>query len=401
LLNLTLLGLLLKVASANFGRRGLVVATALALASPLLWFVNKGHTEFFTVCLATTGVIWFLKRRYGRTVLALGIVSTQNPPFLLVALLVVALGIVRDGPKMVRHWVGCLAGMLVGCLHPLYYFIRHGNVTPQLITGAASGEGKGFREWTCFLVDPDVGLFSNWPWLIVPLLAVLAVTFWRKQKPDWSVICFCFLAVTILCWAQTKTNNFNHGGTIKISRYALWYLPFLYPLLDRFARNYPLVPVWQRGAAVAFLLAALVVNTTKFYPDRKESFLFQTTIAENFYEVCPGLYNPIPEIFIERCLQAELPTDQWAISNRSGTKVIVHSGRLIKQQNWLRHGKKLDGIGGCEKRIDPEKLVRVIQQRDQTPDAIEWFYINAPGDIFLEMDVPVLSASDEPKNVLR
>ncbi|MEE2642340.1 MAG: hypothetical protein VX768_17040, partial [Planctomycetota bacterium] len=186
LLNLTLLGLLLKVASANFGRRGLVVATALALASPLLWFVNKGHTEFFTVCLATTGVIWFLKKQYGRTVLALGIVSTQNPPFLLVALLVVALGIVRGGPKMVRHGVGCLAGMLVGCLHPLYYFIRHGNVTPQLITGAASGEGKGFREWTCFIVDPDVGLFSNWPWLIVPLIAVLAVTFWKKQKPDWS-----------------------------------------------------------------------------------------------------------------------------------------------------------------------------------------------------------------------
>lgn len=383
LLHLTLMGLLLVVASQQFGRRGIVVASLICLASPVLWFIDKGHTEFFTVTVATVGIIYFLKQKPAYTVLCFCLVSTQNPPFLLVAVLAGLFGLKAKRAELIKqHWPILIAAVLIAALHPVYYWFRHGNITPQLITGAAAEQSKGLRELTCFWVDPDIGLISNWPWVVVPAVCVLTFGVWTRQRPNWSLVAFISLSLLVLCWAQAKTNNFNHGGTIKISRYALWYIPFLFPLLWQFATNYRAVPVWQRIAVFGFLIAALVVNSTKFSPGRGESFLFQTTISEKFYELYPGAYDPVPEIFLERCTRAELPTEAWAVSNRSGSKVIVHSGRLIKQQNRLRKGYPLDPVIGSTRKIDSRKLVTFINRNSDVPTTIDWFYVNRPGDIF-------------------
>ncbi|MEC9093120.1 MAG: hypothetical protein VX438_10470 [Planctomycetota bacterium] len=382
LLNLSLMGLLLWVADRSLGRRGITIALVICLLSPVLWFIDKGHTEFFTVSLATIGVIRFLKNDFTSSIAAFCLVSTQNPPFIGVAGLVGLFGLSRDWKNLRVRWPILVLGLGIGLLHPVYYLVRHGNITPQMITGAASHSAKGLRELTCFFVDPDVGLLSNWPWLLVPLLFVLGYVVFRYNRVNGFTVGFCAVSLLVLCWAQTKTNNFNHGGTVKISRYAVWYIPFAFPLLFQFATNYRLAPTWQRWSLFGFLAAAVYVNTTKFHPDRGESFLYQTTIAENFYENFPGWYDPIPEIFIERCVRAELPTQAWAVSNRAGTKLIVHSGRLIKQRNWLHWGRKLDDVIGSEKPIDPAKLVQYINRESSVPTAIEWFYVNDPGDVF-------------------
>ena len=402
LLHLILFGLLLVIAEKEFGRRGIVLAAMICLASPLLWFIDKAHTEFFTVALGTIGVIYQLKHKSSYAFLAFCIIATQNPPFGLVAMFVLVEGMLRKKADRETRSLANVSVIALGlgilALHPLYYQLRHGSLTPQLITGAASSSSKGIRELTCFVIDPDVGLISNWPWIVVPIISVAIYALWTRQSIQWRTVSFCAISLFILAWAQTKTNNFNHGGTVKISRYALWYIPFLLPLLLQFASNYRMVPAWQRVAVYGFLAAALAINTIKFHPVRKESFLYQTTIAENLYNNFPELYDPVPEIFIERCIRAELPTKAWAVSNRSGTKIIVHRGRLRKQQISQRKGRPIDPILGGNHLIDPIKLVEHINSNVELPESLDWFYVNAPGDLQRNERINVAEAqSNYPK----
>ena len=388
LLNLILKGFGLWCSHQLFATRGAVVFIAICLLSPALWFIDKGHTEFFTVVIGSVAVMCFLKSKYVESFVAMAMISTQNPPFAIVGVAALCFGLMKATfrtrlKSRFSSWLGILLGGAIARLHPAYYYFRFGNITPQLITGAAVNDSKGFRELTCFIIDPDVGLISNWPWLIVPVFSVLVFWAWDRQRMPWVNILFCIVSVAILCRAQAKTNNFNHGGTIKISRYALWYIPFLFPLLLKFARQFHQVPYGQRLAVIIFLCGAVYINTGKFWPKREESYLFQASLAEIFYDHFPAAYDPIPEIFIERNIQKETQTDAWSVSNRSGTKIIVHSGRLKRQRRNIRRGKPLEEIIGCEKEIDPKRLVEFIDAQNlELPSEPKWFYINNPENIY-------------------
>lgn len=375
-LNIALLGLTVSVAQRQFGKRAVAVIAALCFLSPALWFINKGHTEFFTVTVGTIGVMYLMKKQYAISFLFMALLSTQNPPFAIVGILIAGVAFCFDRRQLLQSWPALLAGCLIVSLHPLYYFARFGQVTPQLITGAASSGFKGWKELTCFVIDPDVGLISNCPWVVVPLIAVMFYAIWWKQKLNWPALGLILGSILILCWAQAKTNNFNHGGTIKVSRYALWYLPFLFPLLLQFYNNYQRVSVWQRAAVWGFLIVAVYFNSVKYWPQRGESYLFQASLAEKFYDHFPAAYDPVPEIFIERNVRKELPTLEWAVSNRSGTKIVIHSGRLKRQLNRRRKQKPLDPVGGMETNVDPDKLVDKLSKMANLPDDDSWFFID-------------------------
>lgn len=388
LLNLFLMGFGLWASHQLFSRKGVIVFLAICLLSPALWFIDKGHTEFFTVVVGSVAVMCFLKEKFVQSFIGLAVISTQNPPFAIVGVAALIFGLTKTNfRKQLKSqpvcWLGIIFGFAVAGLHPAYYYLRFGHVTPQMITGAAANDFKGFRELTCFIIDPDVGLVSNWPWLLVPIFSVLFFCLWKRERFPWLTFLFCTVSVTILCWAQSKTNNFNHGGTIKISRYALWYIPFLFPLLLKFAKQFHQVPRWQQIAVVAFLIGAAYVNTGKFWPKRPESYLFQASVAEKIHQHFPAIYDPIPEIFIERNIRKEAQTQGWAVSNRTGTKIIIHTGRLERQRRNLHRGKPVGEIIGSEKEINPERLIAFIDAQDrQIPSKSTWFYVNGAEGIF-------------------
>jgi hypothetical protein len=436
LLNICLLGLFVSAARSQFGNVGAIVAAAISLASPALWFIDKGHTEFFSVSVGSIGVIYFLKQKYIRSFVAFACLSTQNPPFALIGLLVLGFWLwerLSDESRSLEsrslesrsvesrwrqgRWLmpGLLLGTAIIALHPIYYYSRFGSLTPQMMTGAASSEFKGIRALSCFIIDPDVGLLFNWPWLVVPLVAVpFYMVVWRQPVKK-NLMIFVVLSILILCWAQAKTNNFNHGGTVKISRYALWYIPFLFPLLHRFACNYSQVSNIQKACCLFFVVAAVYFNSVKFWPHGGESYLFQTRIAELFYDNFPTGYDPMPEIFLERNLRSEHEKEFWAISNRSGTKIIVHSGRYRKQRNRYFNKLDLGNVYGSKIKIEPGKLVEVVNEMHGIPGGKEigdgteraaWFYVNGPGDIFCSsearfIDRAVWTPSDRIEQSLR
>lgn len=288
-----LLAVLFAAAWRSFGARGLVAAAALLCLSPAVWFVDKVHTEHFTFCATTCAVIFFMRRRYSASCLALAVASTQNPSFAIVAVVVAAIAATsaRRG-QWKKHDVALYAlATLVAALHPAYYLLRYGSISPQLYTGGARLFASARFAWVWFF-DLDIGLFPAWPLGVVLGALALASFRWRAR---WIVFVVAWVGASLA--AQSSTLNLNSGGTFGMARYGIWYLALFFPvvlaLVER-ARRRPRVVVALAGLAA---IHAFVF----FRPSLDEGgYSRPTPISYAVQRWAPWAYDPPIEIFAER-----------------------------------------------------------------------------------------------------
>jgi len=83
--HMALLGMTLAIGYRHYHWKGVLAVALMLLASPMFWFINKVHTEFFTVCLVLSGMILMRAHRYLAAALCMALASTQNPSFALIA----------------------------------------------------------------------------------------------------------------------------------------------------------------------------------------------------------------------------------------------------------------------------------------------------------------------------
>src|SRR5260221_8930984 len=124
LLGFAAVKVLLLVCAAAVLRARASAATALFMAAgPILWWVDKAHTEVFTFSLLTIAVVLVRPAPWWSAV-ALGAAATQNPPLAIAMLAVVAYALASFGWTERRVWLGAAGGAAIASLHPLYYFVR-------------------------------------------------------------------------------------------------------------------------------------------------------------------------------------------------------------------------------------------------------------------------------------
>jgi hypothetical protein len=305
LLHWLLLCLPAVLAYKYFGWRGLAAVLLLTFVSPMLWYIDKVHTEFFTFCLSLTAVIFILKHRYIFAAVAFAMVSTQNPSFAVIGLLLLGIRIVVDFkvPYTFCELLGGCAAILLMVIHPAYYLVRFGVITPQLLNGGAA-LGDNISIFYVWLLDPDLGLLPNWPLGIVTLLAGFLL--WRKHNgiainPENKGVWWLFVGIyLIIClYAQSSTSNLNSGATPGLARYALWYIPLFFPLLLVFFSWLSEKPnrYWF-GAGMVFVLAVTSFSVNN--PFLGESFYKPSWLSLQLQKKVSWLYNPPPEVFAER-----------------------------------------------------------------------------------------------------
>lgn len=324
-LHAALLALLTLTARARDGIAGVGAIVFLLFASPIIWWLDKIHTEFFTVCLGTLGIVQLLARRYVLATLAFAVASTQNPPFAALAAMAAAMQLIRQGTG--TRWrdfaLIALAGA-ISLLHPVYYWMRLGVPTPQLLRGAdAAGVTPG--RALLWLFDPDLGLLTNWPTGL--LIIAVAWWYWRRTRPPidrWHAAFFA-AAIVVLALAMAGTTNLNSGGTRDIQRYALWFLPFFYPALRACAAA--LIASWRqrRHAALAAAGAVIIANLILYNPVRSERYWVPSTLSRLLQDHLPGLYDPPFEVFRERYGHLGEHVDARFAANRDCSKLLVHT----------------------------------------------------------------------------
>jgi len=303
-------------------------AVLLVFVSPILWWVDKAHTEPFTFSLVTITLVLCVEQPSWAFVAA-GLAATQNPPF---ALLVVVVALVNClvrpaifAQRCVR--LALLVGIALSLLHPLYYSIRVGRLTS--LSGNILWHWPNLREFLTIVIDPNLGLVVAFPVLALVVVGALVIVLWHEPAavlvPEVMVAA---AAAVLFLLSASQVANVNHGGTPGMSRYATWLIPVAIPLLGVVQRSRPamitvLVPV-------AILSAAM--NAVAFRPAVPEDGMEPSAVARWLWTHHPGLDTPLPEVFVERLGGGA--EDNWLPVSTPGCEKVLVVGRGPSIGEW-------------------------------------------------------------------
>jgi hypothetical protein len=335
------------------GRRFLFAA--LLLVSPATWFVPWPHPEVFLCALVALGLVAQREGRSAAAVLLVSLASLQSPPLLLLALVLLAHAL-RD-PR--RRLAASLA--LLPAFVPFAFSLwSFGRLSP-LSAASAGPQYLSARKALELFFDLDLGLLPYIPLALVgaiaaPLLAWRSRPTARLAFESWGVL----LAMAFAC---TATVNWNHG-TAGPSRYGIWMLPLVFDLLLLPLAAADLSTGVRKAVVVVGVLAvaaqgAVVVARGGFDP--RPDYLEHSYAARFVFRHAPSLYNPSPEIFVERTLGEERPAEEPVVYRIDG-----RCRKMLVQKRYWTEGMALCG-----------KPARLPNFKDLAPEdrRREWVYV--------------------------
>ena len=316
-LNLLLLGVAVHVTAQRLHWS----LTLFLFAGPIIWWVDKPHTEVFTVSMLAIALV-LLDRKPWWSLVCLGAAGAQNQPIAALAPLALGLILWRVPARRAdrRVWGAALAATAMTVANPIYYAVRVGGALP-LVTDGTSGALPNIDEIGVVLWDLNIGLIWAFP-LIAPV--VVAIVVWvlrhdpRRLAQADMLLAAGAAVVFLLSFAQTR--NYNHGATPSVSRYALWLIPLTIPLLRAIGgRGTP--PRWL----VATALVSCVVSVVGYRPAAQDRPLEPTALARYVWTRHPGWSNPLPEVFVERLAGAD--GYDWVPIATAGCEKVLLTGR--------------------------------------------------------------------------
>jgi hypothetical protein len=320
LLHYTLLLCLFITLFRLYRWRGLSAGIIMTLLSPMVWYMDKVHTELFTFVFTLLAVAFVHRRLYLTGALCLAMASTQNISFALIAFFPFFYRIIMLREKRFSTFevISAISTALLVLVHPTYYFFRYGVPTPQFLAGGAS-LGGNLSTIYIWLFDPDLGLLPFWPIGIVTIALSLFIFYTRKVGPASSKqeggIFFCFFILVFLMvnlYANASTTNLNSGASPGPARYALWYLPLFLPavlyVLSNLGGRKILLFIWITALALSAWLSVLIYDpreTEKVATPSYLSLFIQTNFSELYsppYEVFSEKYSGFGEQFVPRAI---------------------------------------------------------------------------------------------------
>jgi hypothetical protein len=297
-LNLALFGAALWVAFFRIGP----AASVLLFAGPIVWWLDKAHTEIFTFALLTIAMSLMRDRPWWAMLVA-GVASTQNPPIAILVPVVFFAAVGRDRSALGdRRMIAASAvAVALALLHPVYTYAHHGRLS-LLLEQTRSGVPT-FQTLSAVVLDPSVGLIGNFPVFLIVVVAGLVTLARHSGRYLVSTTIVIPAAVAaIFLFAFSRTTNVHHGGTPSLSRYAVWLIPLAIPLLSTLQQSGG--RIWHRFLWTAAVLSA-VISVFAFRPSVPQNSREPTWLATFLWTRVPALNNPLPEVFIETQLQVD------------------------------------------------------------------------------------------------
>lgn len=300
-LHLVLLAGALAVALPRLGAG----ACVLLFASPIIWWIDKPHTEILTFSLLAVGLL-LVEEAPAWAMIAFGAASTQNPPIAAAAAFAFVLHVVSRTRhvRSLGFWAGAGAAALLCALSPGYYLLRHGTLAPLARYTRAGLPAP--EEFMAVVWDPAMGLLPHFPGLAVACLAALVVVL--RRRPRALLSRDVLLAVSsglVFLLAFGSTLNLHSGATAGINRYALWLIPLALPLLRRAGENGAAAWRWTLWTVA---LSSGTCSLFAYHPAVAQFAREPTPLARYLWSSHPRANNPLPEVFAEVQRYTEGPT---------------------------------------------------------------------------------------------
>jgi hypothetical protein len=280
-----------------------ILSPALALlliSSPVLWWIDKAHTEVFTVAMLTIALA-LLQQASPWALLPMGLAAAQNPP--IAAVLLFAFAVLAWRRRIDRWaWMALVLGGALCLSAPLYYARHLGTWSPLTATMAPSWPTPAV--WLAPVTDPNLGI--AWQVPILAIVAIGGVAVVRSSGIDVKDVLAVSAASSIVFLAAfAQAPNVNHGGTLGPSRYGLWLVPLLIPALAAIDRRIERGRV-LRGSLIAAAGLWFAWACYAFHPKWPENSGEPSGLAAWVWTHTPALDNPLPEVFSERLSGSEV-----------------------------------------------------------------------------------------------
>jgi hypothetical protein len=367
LLNIGLLLTALWVASAWLDWPALM----LVFISPIIWWIDKAHTEIFTFSMLTIAMTLIVERPWWALVSA-GLASTQNTPIAFLLPLIV-LTAVASRPAVLSDWhfyLGAVAGGALAALHPMYYEVRLHVVSPELLYGAVLMVAPSRARFFALLTDLNFGLFIWCPLIVGATACTAAALIARDRVRAWLLPALASTAIAaIFMFSFAQVWHLNTGGTFGMHRYAIWFIPLVIPIFaeaqaacgarfDRWLAPVAIIAgIWSVGVA---------------HPRYPERFLAPTWLADRVWTTYPSLSNPLVDVFSDRVLYREVGAAYMPAAVPNCAKILLVGGREPF---------------ACFGSISPATLSQSIPARCRLPSAL--CYANRVGSTYEVVDAPL------------
>jgi hypothetical protein len=313
---LVALGVALFGSSAPLPKR--LALAGLASVGPAVWYVAYTGAEVYSCSLGLLAMVALDNRRHGWAAAAAGLGALQNPPLVFLAAAITALAAWR------RQWRSAVCGAFgtaLAFLPPLFYLAHFG--TPSLI-GKEAVDVRGIslaRTWG-LAADLNQGMLPYMPLLLVGAIVGSAALLRRKE----ATAVFLLPAVAGMWVAVQLQANWN-GGCLGMMRYLLWIVPALAWLAAGGLQD---IRAGRLFLVVAVAVQGLVMVSV---PPARLQYLTHGPTASWVLIHAPRLYDPEPEIFIERVIHTDtVPPDVLPVgfARPSGyvTKLLIDAGSV-------------------------------------------------------------------------
>ena len=335
----------------------------LLLFSPALAFLMWPHPEVVAFACVATALARSARGQGSAAVLAAALASLQNPPLLLLVGGLVA-GALVSAWRTRRVGTAVRAGLaaLPATLPPAFFAWNFG-VLNLSVRPAEAAQSLSATRALDLALDPNLGLLPHAPLtLALALTIALVATVRRRLVPALLVL----VLTPLLAFACTANSNWNND-TAGPSRYLAW----IFPLLAFVVAGGAASPERPLGRAAGGALAlALVTQAAPLLarggPLAPSDFLRHSWAARLVLDRWPRLYNPAPEVFVERTLGHE----------QAFEGPVVYRDPVARcRKAWLqpRHAETLLALCGAP----PADTLARLRARAANPDTKrEWGYLD-------------------------
>jgi len=302
---------------------------ALSALSPVLWYLTWPSAEVFTWSCVVAAIALAERRSFALAALCASVGAMQNPPVVFLAGLLVLRSLEERNPRRTAAAFACACVSQVPAAFDLWKF--H---SPSLLAslGAADVHLISAHRFWSLVGDLNQGMLPYVPGLVLlgslgAALALVEAVRLRRWQPPMLVA-----TIVVMILSCCVAPNWN-AGAATMQRYAVW----MVPLFAWLAVLHP-PPRWHGAIwAGAIALQAAIA----FSGSRQMFYLDHTPLARTVLRRAPFLYDPEPEIFVERLLH----TERWSsplllpLAFTDGdrvTKVLVDPASVLRLPTHFR-----------------------------------------------------------------
>lgn len=336
---------------------------ALFMLTGTTFYVWWPHPEVFTACALLVASMAISDRHWVLAMFVTALAATQNPP-LIIFLGVLAVGhaaqpgLVRGAGHSVRFRLDgsvrvlgvTLAAFTIALLPLAFFYSTLGVLNPISAAGAADVSFMSWSRMFSLYFDLNQGMIVAIPgvFLGVAILGTLGVARLLRRGPgalsSWRPLVAGVTISVITSVATLSAENWNSGQSV-FMRYAYW---LSVPLTVGFVSSLEALPRgWRTLLGIVAIASQVGIVMSYGIWGKHADYLALKPAAAYVMKRYPRLYNPVPEIFVERTLHREwIPRPEPLVfrypTSGMPSKVLVRASRAGPIVETLR--SECDGV---------------------------------------------------------